>query len=313
MPDASAAYAAVWRRIEKQEQIPLRIVREEGVTPLSVRAVEREAQESARRKRLVGLGLAAAAAAVIVAVVLPRTSSAPAVADATTPDVVALGAASNAPQTIWLADSTRVVLAAKSRLTTTDGYGVRHRDVQLEGEAFVTVAHRADVAPFRLRAGDAVIEDIGTAFVVRGGSRGAVTVSVTDGAVRVASAGASRDTIELRRRGAAQVDSTGALTRLPDVDPTEAVAWSQETFVVRNASLAHVADAVRSRYGITLSYDDPSLGERKVTADFGNDGAGTVAATIAATLGLDLERQGVEGYRLRDPSRVRSGRAAAGN
>ncbi|MCU0633742.1 MAG: FecR domain-containing protein [Gemmatimonadaceae bacterium] len=313
-PDSAQALSAVWRRVQKQEEIPLRVVRGDRVTPVSVVAVAAAAEGSARRRRLVGMGLAAAAAAIAVAVLLPRANPSTPVATATAPSLVELGSATTAPATVWLSDSTQVVLAARSRLSAAPGYGERHREVVLEGEAFVTVAHRDDVAPFRLRAGGAVIEDVGTAFVVRHAPGGGVSVAVTDGVVRVSRAQPGGDTLELGRKGAVLVDTLGgALARLPDIDPAEAVAWSQERFVVRNATLAHVADAVRSRYGVTLSYDDPSLGERKVTADFGRDGAATVAATIAATLGLDLERQGADGFRLRDPSRVRPGRTAAGN
>jgi transmembrane sensor len=307
-PDAAAAFASVSRRIDRQEQIPLRVVREERVTPLTVAAVERTRADGLRRRRLAGLGVAAAAAAVAVAVGLPGSRK----GDSPEP-TVAVGSAASMPQSIWLADSTRVVLAANSVLSTTPGYGVRHRDVTLVGEAFVTVAHRAPgSAPFRLTVGGAVIEDIGTAFVVRGERDGTVRVSVTDGAIRLWGVSA-RDTVELRQRGAAQVDTTGSVRKLPEVDPLEAVAWTQDRFVVRNATLAHVVDAVRSRYGVTLQYDDPAMGARKVTADFGTDGAGTVVATIAATLGLDLERLGAEGYRLRDPARPRAARSAAGN
>lgn len=308
-PDAASAYAAVWRRIQKQEQIPLRVVREERITPLSVVAVEREQAERARRQRLVMVGGLAAAAAVAIAVVRPRVTRTP---EATVATTVPLGQTAGAPATIWLADSTRVVLAAHSTLTTASGYGTAHRTVSLTGEAHVVVAHRATGAPFRLQVGDAVIEDVGTGFVARRTDDGAVQVAVTDGAVKVWSARSARDTVELKVRGAVRVDTTGALRPLPDVEPTEAVAWTQERFMVRNATLVHVAEAVRSRYGVTLSYDDPALGARKVTADFGTDGAGAVAATIAATLGLDLERLG-DGYRLRDPSRPRPSRSAAGN
>jgi transmembrane sensor len=302
-PDADAALVAVSRRIRKQELIPLRPDREERVTPVTVLSVERDQQAARRRGRMIGLGVAAAAASVAAAVLLPPSQqSAPAA-----PIAVAAGQ----PQTVWLADSTRVVLGANSRISAAPGYGTAHRTVALQGEAFVTVAHQAG-APFRLEVQGTVIEDIGTAFVARGESSGVVRVSVTDGAIRVWRS-AARDTVVLKERGSVVVDTTGAVRSLPEVDPTEAVAWTQDRFVVRNATLAHVVDAVRSRYGVTLQYDDPAMGARKVTADFGTDGAGAVAATIAATLGLDLERMGIEGFRLRDPARPRPARSAAGN
>jgi transmembrane sensor len=304
--DSAAALGSAWRRIEKQEQIPLRVVRDGHPTPHSERAADR--RQSGAARRLIGFGAVAAAASIAVAVLLPSSNT------STAPSQVAaspIAASTSAPREVWLADSTRVVLAANSALSALPGYGTAHRTVQLTGEAFVTVAHRKG-APFRLEVAGTVVEDIGTAFVASTEPNGDVRVSVTDGAIRVWRT-ASRDTVELKQRGSVRVDTSGTVRPLPEVDPTEAVAWSQDRFMVRNATLAHVVDAVRSRYGVTLQYDDPAMGARKLTADFGTDGAGAVAATIAATLGLDLERMGIEGYRLRDPSRPRNSRSAAGN
>lgn len=87
-----------------------------------------------------------------------------------------------------LPDGTRVVLGPATRLTVPAGYGRAERTVTLDGEAYFAVARDA-ARPFTVRAGPAVVRDLGTAFVVRGSTAGRVVVAVTEGLVRLEAPG----------------------------------------------------------------------------------------------------------------------------
>src|SRR5258708_4845829 len=68
--------------------------------------------------------------------------------------------------TLRLNDGTRVVLSSASTLRYPAEFTGRSRDVYLSGEGYFEVVHDSQ-RPFRVHAGEATAEDIGTAFGVR--------------------------------------------------------------------------------------------------------------------------------------------------
>ena len=89
--------------------------------------------------------------------------------------------------TVNLSDGTSVILGPDSHLTLAKGYGETERSVELEGEAFFTVVHDA-TKPFTVRAGKAIVKDLGTTFSVRTDVGGPVRVAVTSGSVHLRAA-----------------------------------------------------------------------------------------------------------------------------
>ncbi|MDQ6925553.1 MAG: FecR family protein, partial [Candidatus Eremiobacteraeota bacterium] len=90
-------------------------------------------------------------------------------------------------QVLHLADGSQVVLGPTSTLDVPAGYGGAMRRVRLTGEGYFRAVHDVQ-RPFEVAAGDAIVHDLGTAFVVRapeGAARRMVDVSVTDGAVQL--------------------------------------------------------------------------------------------------------------------------------
>ena len=114
---------------------------------------------------------------------------------------------------VTLPDSSTVVLNAGSTLRYVSIYGATDREVQLRGEAYFVVRHDA-AHPFRVRANNAVIQDVGTRFVVRAydDAHGTIVV-VAEGAVGVARAGSTaRDTVVVNPGVLARMTTTGAIT-----------------------------------------------------------------------------------------------------
>lgn len=107
--------------------------------------------------------------------------------------VPAVGYVTHAAQTrsVRLPDGSTMILGADTALSV--ALGPHHRTVVLKrGEAWFRVAHQ-DAWPFRVRAGDGIITDVGTAFVVDRDTR-RIEVTVTEGRVEI--------TLEPRRRAA---------------------------------------------------------------------------------------------------------------
>lgn len=225
-------------------------------------------------------------------------------------------------QVLHLADGTQVVLGPASTLDVPAGYGGNDRRVRLTGEAYFRAVHDAG-RPFEVAAGDAVVRDIGTAFVVRApaptsaahaaGATGqtAVDVAVTDGAVRLRAApagaggtpgapatGASGDGVLLQAGDRGRV-----LAAAGDAAPTVAVvargtdvaadtAWTTGRLVFRDTPLGDVAGALRRWYGLDVRFADPALAERHLTATFGGESTDVVLRAVGLATGARLDRHG---------------------
>ncbi len=89
-----------------------------------------------------------------------------------------------ASQTVWLPDSSMVVLAGHSTLHYPAGFSGNSRTVKLEGEAYFSVAHNR-AKPFIVSVKDVTVTVTGTSFTVRA-FLAKTEVVVRTGVVRVA-------------------------------------------------------------------------------------------------------------------------------
>lgn len=192
--------------------------------------------------------------------------------------------------TLRLADGSGVVLGPGSRLQVAGGYETGHRVVELNGEALFEVKHDA-AHPFTVKAGSAVIRDVGTTFVVHSDPGEPVHVAVTAGSVRL--------------HGADQPESQGILLQagqhglLPPNGPPVAqpetgaddMAFVRGELVFENASLTQVATELRRWYDLDLQFDK-SQTNRHVTASFKGESPDEVLRVIGLALGTRIERNG---------------------
>jgi transmembrane sensor len=252
---------------------------------LSVRRARRAALHVEPVWRQTGFRAAAAVVAVIGATALwrgTRTST------GTEMYVTTMGAGQN----ITLADGSAVRLGPSSSLTLTAGFGRSHRQLTLHGEAWFNVAHNAAM-PFALRVGRTTVEDVGTAFLVRESPSREVSVRVAEGAVKLTTPAAARDsTVMLRAGDRAVATSSGISVATGVVSATEGVALAAGRLAFTDASLVEVQDALHRWYGVSLLIADDALAARHVTADFTGEPVSRVAAVLGLTLGVRAEVRG---------------------
>ena len=265
-----------------------------GVLPL--RAPARRSRGSSRW--MVG-GLAAAAAVAALAVGLSR-GGAPGVAAGTGQVASAervIATPVGARDSVRLPDGTRIVLAPASRLVVAAGYGDGTRDVTLEGAAWFSVTHD-EARPFTVRAGSAVVRDIGTAFAVRtdGAGAGGVSVAVTEGSVALGAAAAAgapaADSVVLAAGDRGELRADGRVVATRGGVTEDDVAWTRGRLVYRAAPLDVVRADLRRWYGVELQVADSALAASRLTATFEGDSVGGVLNVIALALGARVERSG---------------------
>ncbi|MEO8451591.1 MAG: FecR domain-containing protein, partial [Gemmatimonadota bacterium] len=132
-------------------------------------------------------------------------------------------------QQIRLADGSTVDLAPDSRLEVGNGYGRTTRAVTLAGRGLFEVRHDAG-RPFRVTAGGATIEDLGTAFEVAARGSAPVHVVVITGSVAVRSGGTvPAVTLQARDVATVRTNTPPVVSRAVSVE--DLTSWRRGTLV----------------------------------------------------------------------------------
>lgn len=235
-------------------------------------------------------GALAAAAALLLFVRSDRGNDASRAAIAP----MVLATAAGARDSVRLPDGTRVMLGPASRLT----WDARDaRLVSLEGIAHFTVVHDA-AHPFTVRAGDAVVRDVGTAFVVRAesGAEPRVSVAVSEGVVSLArhadrDAPAARAEVTLRAGDRGELAAGRTVVQRGGLQPLD-TAWAAGRLVYQATPLDRVVADVARWYGVQLRVADGALLARRITATFdAQDPPERVVDAIALALGATVARE----------------------
>jgi transmembrane sensor len=190
-----------------------------------------------------------------------------------------------------LPDGTNVVLGPGSRLAVEQGYGTTHRDVGLRGEAFFNAQH-GGAHPFVVRAGNAIVRDIGTEFAIHSDPGDGVRVVVASGAVVLQSRTAPTDSgLVLRQGDRGVLEPSGRVVAARSVSIDEDLAWTRGRLVFRDATLEQVRADLRRWYGIELQLADSTLARKHVTTTFDGESPQRVVEVIALVLGATVEQR----------------------
>jgi transmembrane sensor len=208
-----------------------------------------------------------------------------------------------------LPDGSRVTLHAGSRLRYAAALGATAgaRDVELEGEGYFEVTHDAR-RPFRVRAGEALAQDLGTRFVVRAYPElDEVEVVVEEGLVSLHRVQApTRGATPTVARPAASADSAvlrpGQLGRLarrggaPTVEPAGDLSrwtgWRTGTLALDGGTLDQALPRFERWYDVDVVLADQRLASRQVVARFRNESLPQALDQLALVLGARYTRAG---------------------
>ena len=193
-------------------------------------------------------------------------------------------AANGERKTIQLDDGSSATLNGGSRLREAGG----QRDVFLEGEAFFDVKHDS-ARPFRVHAGQGVIEDVGTKFNVRAYSP-SVEVAVAEGSVTLAGDKTTSSPLPLTAGQTAVLDSTGVPRRLGQ-SIEHFIGWTVGDLVLENVTLRDAALELERAYGGRVVVRDSALARRTVSARLRRETIQGALDAIVIALGAAYDRQ----------------------
>jgi transmembrane sensor len=191
--------------------------------------------------------------------------------------------------TIRLADSSVVTVGPVSTIRYSVSATGRSVDV-VDGIADFNIMHDA-TRPFRVRAKNAVVTDVGTEFVVRAyAADSGVDVSVTTGIVAVSSG--AGDSLELRAGQVAFVAANGRAAKVTAASAKTLAAWVDGRLVFDDAPLGTVAAELSRWLDVQIRIPDERLARRRLSAVYNRPTVSGVLDAITATLPVRYERSG---------------------
>jgi transmembrane sensor len=207
-------------------------------------------------------------------------------------------ATARAERAVVALDGARVVLGPESVLRVPETYGQRDRVVSLAGHAYFNVVHDA-VRPFRVEAGGAVTEDIGTRFDIRAyANSGPTRIVVAEGTVVVRATGKR---LVATGKGAPAVVGAGAMAVADSAEGVRVqsgiaaaryVAWSDGQLTFDDTPLPEAASELGRWYDLDVRLADPRLAAKSLTASFGDDPLSVTLVALEGALGVRAVRTG---------------------
>jgi len=283
--DVRAAWTALASRLEEVEA--------PEVTAPAVRRSAPMAAWPVRSSRWTALRVAAALLLVGASAWLVRSVRLPTRPHPASPADREVATGTGQRAVLRLDDGTQVVLGVKSTLRWGRSFGERTREVHLTGEALFTVAHEAQ-RPFRVHAGDAVMEDLGTEFSVRGyPGDDRVLVAVRSGQVSMSrsdSAPGSAAVLEPGDLGTLTAGGVPTVQHGVDIGPYLAFADGRLVFV--DTPLPEAIALVQRWYDVQVIIADSSLARGSVNATFRDEPLPEVLHVLATSLGARYEQRG---------------------
>lgn len=190
-----------------------------------------------------------------------------------------------------LIDGSRVTLGASSRLDVPDAYDRRSRDVLLQGQAYFEVTPNP-AKPFRVHAGRATTEVLGTRFDVRAYREDStLAVAVAEGSVAVAIGDSVRAAV-LHRGDLARLDSGGGVRVEHGIAIDQYLAWTQGRLEFVNVPLRDVLPQLVRWYDLDIRLGDSALAGRPLTASLGTESADEMLRLLEASLAVRADRHG---------------------
>lgn len=171
-----------------------------------------------------------------------------------------------------LADGTKIWLNAGSRLIYPETFRGEKREIKLEGEAFLDVAHDPAKA-FIIHTGQVSTHVLGTSFNIKAyANERFIKVDVLSGKVGVVTpAGKAKSTTTFLTPAEEVVFNKDGLsiTKNKQVDVNALSSWKDGELVFKNMALPEVLNTINRHFNVTVKAD-VNLARCSITANFTN-------------------------------------------
>ena len=198
-----------------------------------------------------------------------------------------------ATKTVWLPDSSEVVLNANSSIRFSSNRTGGKREVWVTGEAFFKVRHlenAGEVQPFAVYAGDAVIEVLGTEFNVKT-INNTTGVLLQKGKVRFSVPAGNAATIMQPNEYCLYSAETGLLTSRI-INPVLFTSWLEKKYQFEKATVQDVCETLKEYFGFDFIIKRPELGTQQVSGTLELQNEQVLLQVLGELLHTTVTREG---------------------
>ncbi|MFO7978443.1 MAG: FecR domain-containing protein [Bacteroidales bacterium] len=186
-----------------------------------------------------------------------------------------------------LGDGSVIYLAAHTSFSYPEQFNASERRVKVRGEAFFEVTPDAE-HPFRVEAGNALIEVVGTSFNVKTTGEDEVEVFVEEGLVKVNVGTDQLDTVMV---GAGEVLHMKKSSYYKTSGDLLIALWRQNRMHFKDEPLSDILQVINRNYNGRLQVQDPAVGSRQLTVTFFNNSLPTIIELLCLSLNLETHTQ----------------------
>ena len=190
---------------------------------------------------------------------------------------------------VKLPDGSNIFLNRNTKLSYKSIRGKFTRHVTLSGEAFFDISPDAS-KPFKVYAGKAIVEVIGTSFnVISKNIDSAVEVFVKTGKVVLEDSSGSRNLV--LDPGFVGIMGTKLSDKKLNINPNY-MSWNTGKLIYQGQKLDVVFHDLKGIYNIDIITADPEILNLPLDATFNNEPHETIIRIICATFNLSYQKEG---------------------
>jgi transmembrane sensor len=200
---------------------------------------------------------------------------------------------------IRLPDSSTVILNANSRVSFKNNWESQPaREVEVDGEAFFSVVHKADDQPFRVTTDDGVaVEVLGTTFNIYHRSIDTKVVLNT-GQISLSIPAAKKEKKILMKPGEL-VECRKNEFKKSVVDPRIYAAWTENKIILNQTSLREMIRIGKDNYGIDIGVASEKMLDQTVSGSMPTGDADAFVKQVSRAFQLKMTREN-NSYVLKD-------------
>jgi transmembrane sensor len=194
--------------------------------------------------------------------------------------------------TVPLADGSVVTLNTNTALDV-QYFDAERRITLNRGEAIFSVAHDA-ARPFRVHAGERVVQAVGTVFNVKLESKDGVRVTVTEGKVKVVDrpAAAQPELFVSAGESAVLSDAKAQIRRIESAQIEASQAWQRGVLIYQGETLDTVIADVSRYTNVRFSIADDSIRNKRVGGVFRAGDVDGLLLALRESFGIEPHREG---------------------
>lgn len=189
---------------------------------------------------------------------------------------------------IVLADNSKIWINSDSRLVYPTSFTGKYREIFVEGEAYLEVAHNADI-PFIVKTSGFTVQVLGTSFNVSAykGEKNASVVLVS-GSVNIEDE--EKHQIKMSPNECVEL-TQNTISSKKNVDVTDYISWVKGLWILKGEPLGKVVKLLEKYYGVKIQYDHSFADKRIYGELFLNNDINQVIQSIIAALPLNFYRK----------------------